>query len=840
MTERLALTPAPHAALGATPRSTTGVDFALWAPHAERVVLCVFSEDGQHERAHADLHGPRAAGWQGVWHGHLLQAQAGLVYGYRVHGPWAPQDGHRFNPNKVLLDPYAQDVVGSYRAQTSFLGHDLDHPDRASPVDNAADALKARVIEPWLPLPRLQHRVPDDEVVLYELHVKGATRRHPDVPETLHGSYAGVAHPAFIDHLRRLGVTTVSLLPVHLRADEARLQQMGLSNYWGYSSIAYFAAEPRYWSGSPGGTPMSEFRDMVQALHAAGLEVVLDVVFNHTAETDEFGPTLSFRGIDNLAYYHLRKAGGCHYENWTGCGNALKLSEPRVTQFVVDALRHWVEVGGVDGFRFDLAPELARGPHGYTQAAGFFAAVQADPVLRGVRLIAEPWDIGPGGYQLGHFPPPWREWNDRYRDTVRAFWLTGSASRGDFAHALAGSSNQFRQPGRNALASVNFITAHDGFTLRDLVSYNHRHNAANGEHNRDGHHHNLSWNCGHEGPCLEAPVQALRGRLQRALLTTLFVSQGTPMLLAGDEIGHTQWGNNNAYCQDNDTTWLQWTDADDALAHFVQRLLALRRAQPALRQAQWHSSAVADDGEPDLAWFTPHGQAMSTADWEQAGALPLQVCFNDAPGGRAVLHRPGFHLDAPLHVGARQSGAPVGGGVQHRVQHAGVAQHLGAGGRRRQGDGLAIAVHRHAVQHVAQALRQVQPLHRLPHRALASRAICWPRKPTRRAPSISVRSACRPWRSMRPLLARVCTRSSAAVSGAATSAPMRATTSPSVGAAGWCARVWDSVERVDGMVQGSSSVIAGSGWQAGGSSKSVTGCCSLRSADQRVICRSFV
>ncbi len=632
--ERL-IRPAPDAAPGAT-LTAAGVNFALWAPRAERVELCLFDTDGMREIERIDMHGPRAAGWQGVWHGHLAGTKAGLVYGWRVHGPWAPREGHRFNPAKLLLDPWAQEVVGHYRGQDSFLGHDVADPSKPSKIDNAGDALKARVVAPWAPLSRIKQRVPDDEVVLYEVHVKAATKLHPGVPEALRGTYEGLAHPAFVDHVKRLGVTTLSLLPIHQRADETRLLRLGLSNHWGYNTVAFFAAEPRYASGREGSSPMAEFRAMVSALHDAGLEVVLDVVYNHTAETDELGPTFHFRGIDNAAYYHQRPSahvdGGSPYENWTGCGNALNLAEPRVVQLVIESLRLWATAGGVDGFRFDLAPVLARGPQGdFSQAAGLFAAIQADPLLRTLRLIAEPWDIGHGGYRLGEFPPPWLEWNDRYRDTMRAYWLGSHASRGDFAHKLAGSSRAFRKPGRNALSSVNFVTAHDGFTLRDLVSYERKHNNANGEGNRDGHGHNHSINAGVEGPSDDAAVLSLRSRLQRALLTMLVVSQGTPMLLAGDELGHTQRGNNNAYCQDNAITWLDWAAADTSLIAFVTQALALRRELPALRSAHWH------DGSADLTWYAPEGRPMAPLDWEQAAASPLQALFASAGGDPAVL-----------------------------------------------------------------------------------------------------------------------------------------------------------------------------------------------------------
>ncbi|QJE01551.1 glycogen debranching protein GlgX [Massilia forsythiae] len=619
-----------------------GVNFALVAPHAQAVQLCLFDADGTRELARL----PMPACADGVWHGYLDGAAPGQVYGYRVAGPYAPGRGQRFDANKVLLDPYARALVGEYRAQPGF--HDAG--------DNAAVALKARVVhEDYDWGGDAPPAVGAADTVLYEVHVKGFTQLHPDVPEALRGSYAGMAQPAVLDYLQRLGVTTVSLLPVHARADEQRLQQMGLSNYWGYSSIGFFAPERRYWSSRPGSTPIAEFRDMVKALHGRGIEVVLDVVYNHTAETDEHGPTLSLRGIDNQLYYHLRADDPATYENWTGCGNCLNLAEPRVLQLVMDSLRYWVEEMHVDGFRFDLAPILARDAAGFSRRAAFLAALRQDPVLARVKLIAEPWDIGPGGYQLGNFPPGWLEWNDKYRDTMRAFWLRPSepaGALGAFARRFAGSSDLFRHDARLPTASVNFVTAHDGFTLRDLVSYDHKHNEANGEQNRDGHAHNLGWNCGVEGDTANEEVLALRARLQRALLATLFLSQGTPMLLAGDEIGRTQRGNNNAYCQDNPLCWFDWQGADLALAEFTGTLSALRRRQRALRRAGWYDGTIGADGHPDIAWLKADGGAMDEAAWNGGGAcIGIRM---SAPPDEAIVTREDGQADGP--AGARPGG----------------------------------------------------------------------------------------------------------------------------------------------------------------------------------------
>ncbi|RZI92047.1 MAG: glycogen debranching enzyme GlgX, partial [Variovorax sp.] len=611
----------PHP-LGAT-ITPQGVNFALVAPHAAKVELCLFDNAGRSEQQRMPL--PSCT--DGVWHGLLPSAKAGLVYGYRVHGPWAPREGQRFNPAKVLLDPYAREIVGRYDGSDLFAGHDAADASQPDRRDNAVVALKARVAAPLPAALPGRARIPAGERVLYEAHVRGLTRRHASVPEALRGSYAGLAHPAVLDHLQSLGITTLSLMPVQHRADEQRLLGMGLSNYWGYNTIGWFAPELRYWSGQLGTSPASEFRAMVDAVHARGMELVIDVVYNHSAETDELGPTLSMRGIDNALYYHLKPDDRALYENWTGTGNCLKLDEPRVVQLVMDSLRHWVCEFGVDGFRFDLAPVLARNARtGFDPRAPFFAAITQDPVLARTLLIAEPWDIGPGGYQLGAFPAGWLEWNDRYRDAQRAFWLrqgeADGTGLGDFAHRTMASSAQFRQDGRAPTASVNFVTAHDGFTLRDLVSYDTRHNEANGEHNRDGHGHNRSRNFGVEGPSDDPAIQRARLRAQRVLLAALLLSQGTPMLLAGDEIGHSQGGNNNAYCQDNDLTWLDWAGADRALAAYVGRLAALRREAPCLRSARWWP-AEASNGATGLRWLRPDGLAMAGGEWDHGAALAI-------------------------------------------------------------------------------------------------------------------------------------------------------------------------------------------------------------------------
>ena len=594
-----------------------GVNFALVAPNASAVWLCLFDDAGKVEQVRLAM----PASENGVWHGYLSGAEPGLIYAYRVAGDYAPQRGLRFNSNKVLLDPYARAVVGAYQGQDAFLD------DRAD--DTAVIALKGRVIhEDYDWDGDAPPRVPLAETVLYELHVKGYTKLHAAIPEDLRGTYAGLGHPAVLDYLKDLGVTTVDLLPVQAFVDEPRLQEMGLSNYWGYNSIGYFAPEARYWSGRAGTTPVSEFRDMVKALHSRGIEVVLDVVYNHTAESDADGPVLSFRGIDNTLYYHLQSKHPQQYENWSGCGNSLKLSEPRVLQMVMDSLRYWVEEMHVDGFRFDLATALARDENGFSATAPLFAAIQQDPVLSQIKLIAEPWDLGMGGYQLGQFPAGWLEWNDQYRDTMRAFWLHQWPTLGDFARRFAGSSDLFHHHNRDAAASVNFIVAHDGFTLHDLVSYNHKHNEANGEENRDGSQRNHSWNCGVEGEAQDADIVALRDKLKRALLATLLFSQGTPMLCAGDEMGRSQQGNNNAYCQDNEISWQDWAQADVTMTDFVRQAITLRRRYPVLHRQNWLNGDALPEGSADVRWLTPDGEMMQPEHWHVRGRVCIGILLD--------------------------------------------------------------------------------------------------------------------------------------------------------------------------------------------------------------------
>ena len=600
--------------------SADGVNFAVFSAHAQRMELCLFDEHGGTELSRTALPGHT----HGVWHGHLAGASAGLVYGFRAHGPWRPDRGHRFNPHKLLLDPYAREIVGQFDWRPEHFGADPHHPHHMDPRDNAATALKARVVVD----PRFDWgddrplHTPLRDTVLYELHVKGFTQLHPGVPEALRGTYAGLATDAAIAHLKSLNITAVNLLPVHQHVDEQRLVNLDLTNYWGYNSIGFFCPNPSLASGARGVSARDEFRHMVRRLHEAGIEVLLDVVFNHTAEAGEDGPTISFRGLDNASYYRLPPHHKSHYENHTGCGNTIDIRHPRVLQLVMDSLRFWVQEMHVDGFRFDLAPVLGRGDHGFDRNGPFFSAVAQDPVLSRVKLIAEPWDIGPGGYQVGGFPSGWLEWNDHFRDAMRSFWVQGSSTRGDFALRLCASSDIFQPRGRTPGESVNYVVSHDGFTLRDMLSYNLKHNLANGESNRDGHNHNRNWNCGTEGPTDDPAILALRGRIARALLATTLLSQGTPMLAAGDELGHTQRGNNNPYCQDNEITWIDWAHADADLLAFTRHVLALRRQTLPLGE-RWFDGLSDARGRHDLAWLSASGGPLEGEAWRDPNSRVL-------------------------------------------------------------------------------------------------------------------------------------------------------------------------------------------------------------------------
>lgn len=608
-----------------------GVNFALFSAHATKVELCLFDESGEEEIERYEL--PEYT--DEVWHGYLPSARPGTVYGYRVHGPFEPDAGHRFNPNKLLIDPYAKQLVGQLQWGQWLFGYRLEHPEKDRSFDETDSApymLKCVVVDPaftWGP-----SRKPEtswERTIVYEMHVKGFTQRHPLIPETDRGTFAGLAHPVIPSYLRSLGVTSAELLPVHAFVDDSYLIDKGLRNYWGYNSIAFFAPEARYL----GRKNPDEFKRMVNQFHAHGIEVILDVVYNHTAEGNELGPTLSFKGIDNASYYRLLPDNRRYYINDTGTGNTVNLSHSRVLQLVADSLRYWAVEMRVDGFRFDLATILAREPYGFDEGGGFLDACRQDPVLSGVKLIAEPWDIGPGGYQVGQFPPGWAEWNDRFRDTVRSFWKGDGGILPDFARRISGSGDLFNKRGRKPWASVNFVTAHDGFNLNDLVSYNDKHNEANGEDNRDGHSNNHSWNHGAEGDTEDAAIRELRERQKRNLLATVLLSHGTPMLLAGDEFGHTQKGNNNAYAQDNEISWLDWLGiaaSGRELREFTRRLIAVRKAFPILFRSRFLVGQRNEELDvTDVTWLTPSGTEMETADWEDGNAR----CFGMLLDGRA-------------------------------------------------------------------------------------------------------------------------------------------------------------------------------------------------------------
>jgi glycogen operon protein len=611
-----------------------GVNFAVFSQHAQRIELCVFDTTGTRELRRYELAGPH----DGVFHGFLPGVGPGLVYGLRAHGPYHPEAGHRFNHHKLLLDPNAREIVGRFAWRAEHHGYELGHPDGHRSFDrrdNAAHALKARVPAPPQPAEgwRNAPRVAPADVVLYEVHVKGFSALRPDVPARLRGTYAGLAHPASIAHFRALGVTTLSLLPVQYHVDEPGLHERGLVNYWGYNTLGFFAPDPRF-SCTPDDPAAvnAEFREMVAALHAAGLEVVLDVVYNHTPEGNEAGPTLSFRGLDNASWYRLSPDDPSRCENLTGCGNTLNVAHPQVTQFVLDSLRYWVMEMGVDGFRFDLAPVLGRTRHGFDTHAAFFVALRQDPVLARVHLIAEPWDAAPDGYQVGRFPGRWLEWNDRFRDSVRRYWLTdtnsgGGVGRGELARRFTASSDLFHHAQRSPLASVNFLAVHDGFTLADLTSYANKHNEANGEGNRDGRDGEPAANFGVEGPATDPAILATRRRVRRAMMATLLLSQGTPMLCAGDEIGNSQQGNNNAYCHDGPLTWLDWSQPDTAFNDYVAGLLALRRFEPVLRPTEWQSRRPGTHGAPRLDWLSPAGHDMNAADWHDAQSRAFGCCI---------------------------------------------------------------------------------------------------------------------------------------------------------------------------------------------------------------------
>src|SRR5271165_500844 len=591
-----------------------GVNFALYSAHAEKVELCLFDASGKRESARIAL--PEQTDM--VWHAYLPEVRPGQLYGYRVYGPYVPEQGHRFNPHKLLLDPYGKQIEGAVNWADSHFGYRVGHKREDLSFDRRDNALgmpKNRVIDPAFTWGSdAPPRIPWHETLIYELHVKGFTQCYPDVPVHLRGTYAGLATAPVIDYLNRLGVTSIELMPVHSFVDDRLLTERGLRNYWGYNSIGYLAIEPRYLATNS----VHEFKTMVKTLHSAGLEVILDVVYNHTAEGNHLGPTLSLKGIDNSSYYRLVADNRRYYMDYTGTGNTLNMRHPRVLQLIMDSLRYWVLDMHIDGFRFDLAATLARELHEVDRLGAFLDIIHQDPVLSQVKLIAEPWDLGEGGYQVGNFPLGWAEWNDRYRDTVRSYWKGDGGLVGDLAYRLTGSSDLYAHSGRRPYASVNFITAHDGFTLQDLVSYNDKHNEANGEDNRDGNNDNRSSNCGVEGPTDDPGIRALRAKQKRNFLATLLLSQGVPMMSAGDAIGHTQQGNNNAYCQDNATSWLNWDlqPEDRDLLAFVQRMISLRKRHPVFhRRRFFQGRPIKGASVKDVLWLNPSGNEISEYEW---------------------------------------------------------------------------------------------------------------------------------------------------------------------------------------------------------------------------------
>jgi glycogen operon protein len=625
--------------LGATV-SEDGTNFALFASEAEAVELILLDEAGGMLAAYdlveqTDL----------VWHGCIPRVGPGTRYGYRVHGAYDAARGFRHNPNKLLLDPYARAISGTVRWGPEVFGYVVGVGDDAiSELDSAGSMPHSVVVDDsfdWS-----GERRPDvswSDTIIYETHVRGFTMRHPGIPAELRGTYAGLAHPAAIEHFTALGITSVELMPVHHFVDAQHLVERGLANYWGYDSIGYFAPEARYSSSGDGGGQVSEFKGMVKALHAAGLEVILDVVYNHTAEGNELGPTLCFRGVDNRSYYRLVEDNPRFYHDVTGCGNSLNPGSPATLQMIMDSLRYWVSEMHIDGFRFDLASALARQFYDVDRLSAFFDIIHQDPTLAHVKLIAEPWDVGEGGYQVGNFPVRWAEWNGKYRDCVRDYWRGQVAGVGELAQRLTGSSDLYQGDGRSPFSSINFVTAHDGFTLRDLVSYNDKHNDANGEENRDGADDNRSWNCGVAGNTDDPEVLALRARQQRNFMTTLLVSQGCPMIVAGDEIGRTQRGNNNAYCQDNEISWLDWDAVDEPLLRFTRRLIALRAEQPVLRRQRFFAGQVGrGQRRKDVVWLDDDGVEMTEAEWDDESRRSLAMLLNGdeipdhTPDGRQI------------------------------------------------------------------------------------------------------------------------------------------------------------------------------------------------------------
>jgi isoamylase len=632
---KLTLLPGMPFPLGAT-WDKQGVNFTLYSENATAVELCLFDNENDATET-TKLNFIERTDF--IWHMYVKGLQPGQLYGFRVHGPYEPENGHRFNPNKLLIDPYAKAISGGFDWNDALFGYEVGAGDEDlsfSETDSAAFMPKSVVIDPnfdW-----------DDDAspslayyntIIYEAHVKGLTRLHPDIPETLRGTYAGIAHPVMIAYLKDLGITAIELMPVHHAVNDRNLKEKGLGNYWGYNTIGFFAPDSRFSSSGVKGEQVIEFKQMVKELHKAGIQVILDVVYNHTAEGNQMGPTLSFKGIDNASYYRLTDDNKRFYNDYTGTGNTLNANLPGVLRMMMDSLRYWITEMHVDGFRFDLAATLARELHEVNRLSAFFDIIHQDPVISQVKLIAEPWDIGEGGYQVGKFPIGWAEWNGKYRDCIRDYWSGSDNTLAEFAHRITGSADLYKDY-RRPTASINFITAHDGFTLNDLVTYNDKHNEANGEDNNDGESHNRSWNCGTEGPTDDEGINALREKQKRNFLTTLFLSQGTPMLVAGDEISRTQNGNNNAYCQDNELSWLNWATADRELLDFSRKLIHLRMGHSVFSRKNWFKGTpVRDNGIEDIVWFLPDGAVMEDEHWNQEFAKSVAVFLN----GKGLLSR---------------------------------------------------------------------------------------------------------------------------------------------------------------------------------------------------------
>lgn len=632
--------------LGAT-YDGEGVNFALCSEHAESVELYLYDSSDEREIAKFKI----TEKTHQVWHIYISGIKPGQLYGYRVHGPYDPSNGHRFNPHKLLIDPYAKAISGTVKWNDALFAYTIGDDDLSMDSTDSAPFIPKAVVTndkfDW-GSDKPPH-IPMHKSVIYETHVKGFTAMHPDIPEEIRGTYAAMGHPVAINYLKELGVTAVELLPIHHFLTDRHLKDKGLSNYWGYNSIGFFAPDVRYSASGYHGEQVSEFKEMVKALHEAGIEVILDVVYNHTGEGNEMGPTLSFRGIDNASYYRLADDPR-YYTDFTGTGNTLNTRQPNVLRMIMDSLRYWVQEMHVDGFRFDLASALARELHEVDKLSSFFDVIHQDPIISQVKLIAEPWDIGEGGYQVGEFPPGWAEWNGKYRDCIRDYWIGADSMIAEFANRLTGSSDLYRGDNRTPSASVNFITAHDGFTLQDLVSYNEKHNEANGEDNQDGESHNRSWNCGFEGPTDDPAINSLREKQKRNMLTTLFLSQGVPMLVAGDEFGRTQQGNNNAYCQDNEISWLDWTKMDENQLEFTRKLIRLRREHPVFCRRKWFQGLpIRGTAVEDIVWFLPDASEMDDHHWQEDHARSLAVYLN-GQGIRSVDNDGKKIVDASFYL----------------------------------------------------------------------------------------------------------------------------------------------------------------------------------------------